>query len=108
MTTPVRKRILVGVGGGIAATKACSVIRHYTEAGRRPRHPDRRRLEFVGAATFEALGPPVSTTVFDNVDEVAHVRLGQEADLVVVAPATADLLARAASGRADDLLTASC
>ena len=64
--------------------------------------------EGVGKATFEALsGNPVSTTVFDDVDEVAHVRLGQGADLVVIAPATADLMARAAQGRADDLLTAS-
>ena len=103
------KRVALGVTGGIAAYKACSVIRHYTEAGHDVRViPTAAALEFVGAATFEALsGHPVSTTVFDNVDEVAHVRLGQEADLVVVAPATADLLARAASGRADDLLTAS-
>jgi phosphopantothenoylcysteine decarboxylase / phosphopantothenate---cysteine ligase len=69
--------------------------------------PTESALKFVGAATFEALsGNPVRTTVFENVDEVLHVRIGQEADLVVVAPATADLIARAASGRADDLLTA--
>ena len=69
--------------------------------------PRRRRCEFVGAATFEALsGQPVHTGVFADVPAVPHVKLGQEADLVVVAPATADLLARAASGRADDLLTA--
>jgi phosphopantothenoylcysteine decarboxylase/phosphopantothenate--cysteine ligase len=69
--------------------------------------PTESALKFVGAATFEALsGNPVRTTVFENVDDVLHVRIGQEADLVVVAPATADLIARAASGRADDLLTA--
>ncbi len=109
MTTRARKRILVGVGGGIAAYKVCSVIRHFTEAGHDVHVvPTAAALRFVGAATFEALsGHPVATTVFENVDEVAHVRLGQEADLVVVAPATADLLARAAGGRADDLLTAS-
>lgn len=104
-----RRRILVGVGGGIAAYKVCSVIRHFTEAGHDVRVvPTRSALKFIGAATFEALsGNPVSTEVFDDVDQVAHVRLGQGADLVVIAPATADLMARAASGRADDLLTAS-
>jgi phosphopantothenoylcysteine decarboxylase/phosphopantothenate--cysteine ligase len=69
--------------------------------------PTESALNFVGAATFEALsGQPVRTGVFEDVDQVPHVRIGQEADLVVVAPATADLLARAVSGRADDLLTA--
>ncbi|GAB35181.1 bifunctional phosphopantothenoylcysteine decarboxylase/phosphopantothenate--cysteine ligase CoaBC, partial [Gordonia otitidis] len=110
MTTPgVKRRILVGVGGGIAAYKVCSVIRHFTEAGHEVRViPTRAALEFVGAATFEALsGHPVSAEVFEHVDQVPHVRLGQNADLVIVAPATADLMARAAIGRADDLLTAS-
>ena len=107
--TKTRRRILVGVGGGIAAYKVCSVIRHFTEAGHEVRVvPTPAALEFVGKATFEALsGHPVTTSVFDDVDEVAHVRLGQGADLVVIAPATADLMARAAQGRADDLLTAS-
>ncbi|WP_260464833.1 bifunctional phosphopantothenoylcysteine decarboxylase/phosphopantothenate--cysteine ligase CoaBC [Corynebacterium bovis] len=102
--------VVVGVGGGIAAYKACQVVRTFTEAGHDVRViPTEAALRFVGAATFEALsGNPVSTTVFDNVDEVEHVRLGHEADLVVVAPATADLMARLAHGRADDLLTASC
>ncbi|MCB1289245.1 MAG: bifunctional phosphopantothenoylcysteine decarboxylase/phosphopantothenate--cysteine ligase CoaBC, partial [Mycobacterium sp.] len=102
------KRIIVGVAGGIAAYKACSVVRHLGEAGHQVRVvPTESALRFVGAATFEALsGHPVRTGVFEDVPEVPHVRLGQEADLVVVAPATADLLARAASGRADDLLTA--
>ena len=102
------KRIIVGVAGGIAAYKACSVVRQLSEAGHRVRVvPTESALRFVGAATFEALsGHPVRTGVFEDVPEVPHVRLGQEADLVVVAPATADLLARAAAGRADDLLTA--
>lgn len=102
------KRIVVGVAGGIAAYKACSLIRLFTEAGHQVRViPTESALNFVGAATFEALsGQPVQTGVFADVPEVAHVRLGQQADLVVVAPATADLLARAAAGRADDLLTA--
>ncbi|QIV84802.1 bifunctional phosphopantothenoylcysteine decarboxylase/phosphopantothenate--cysteine ligase CoaBC [Mycolicibacterium frederiksbergense] len=103
-----RKRIIVGVAGGIAAYKACTVVRQLTEAGHEVRViPTESALKFVGAATFEALsGHRVQTGVFENVDEVPHVRLGQEADLVVVAPATADLLARAVAGRADDLLTA--
>jgi phosphopantothenoylcysteine decarboxylase/phosphopantothenate--cysteine ligase len=68
--------------------------------------PTVNALKFVGAASWEALsGNPVSADVFDRVDEVRHVRLGREADLVVVAPATADLMAKAAHGRADDLLT---
>ncbi|MDX1872625.1 bifunctional phosphopantothenoylcysteine decarboxylase/phosphopantothenate--cysteine ligase CoaBC [Mycolicibacterium sp. 120266] len=103
-----RKRIVVGVAGGIAAYKACTVVRQLAEAGHSVRVvPTESALKFVGAATFEALsGHPVHTGVFENVDEVPHVRIGQEADLVVVAPATADLLARAVAGRADDLLTA--
>ncbi|MCZ0727168.1 bifunctional phosphopantothenoylcysteine decarboxylase/phosphopantothenate--cysteine ligase CoaBC [Mycolicibacterium iranicum] len=102
------KRIIVGVAGGIAAYKAATVVRQLTEAGHSVRVvPTESALKFVGAATFEALsGNPVHTGVFEDVHEVPHVRIGQAADLVVVAPATADLLARAASGRADDLLTA--
>lgn len=101
-------RIIVGVGGGIAAYKACTVVRQLAEAGHSVRVvPTESALQFVGAATFEALsGEPARTGVFDDVPEVPHVRLGQDADLVVVAPATADLLSRAATGRADDLLTA--
>lgn len=103
-----RKRVVVGVAGGIAAYKACTVVRQLAEAGHSVRVvPTESALHFVGAATFEALsGQPVRTGVFSDVDQVPHVRIGQEADLVVVAPATADLMARAVSGRADDLLTA--
>lgn len=102
------RRFVVGVGGGIAAYKACYVIRNLKEHGDEVRVvPTDAALNFVGAATLEALsGNPVSTTVFDAVDEVQHVRIGQEADGIVVAPATADLIARIATGRADDLLTA--
>lgn len=102
------RRIVVGVGGGIAAYKACTLIRSFTESGHRVRViPTAAALEFVGRATFEALsGNPVHTGVFADVPQVPHVRLGQEADLVVIAPATADLMARAVHGRADDLLTA--
>jgi phosphopantothenoylcysteine decarboxylase / phosphopantothenate---cysteine ligase len=103
-----RKRIVVGVSGGIAAYKACSVVRQLTEAGHHVRVvPTESALRFVGAATFEALsGEPVHTGVFEDVPDVPHVQIGKFADLVVVAPATADVLARAAHGRADDLLTA--
>jgi phosphopantothenoylcysteine decarboxylase/phosphopantothenate--cysteine ligase len=103
-----RKRIIVGVAGGIAAYKACTLVRQLAEAGHSVRVlPTESALRFVGAATFEALsGNPVHTGVWDDVHEVPHVRIGQGADLVVVAPATADLLARAVAGRADDLLTA--
>lgn len=103
-----RKRIVVGVSGGIAAYKACSVVRQLAEAGHSVRViPTESALKFVGAATFEALsGEPVHTDVWQDVPDVPHVQIGKQADLVVVAPATADLLARAAHGRADDLLTA--
>ncbi|MGB7142897.1 flavoprotein, partial [Mycobacterium sp.] len=106
--TDNRKRIVVGVSGGIAAYKAATVVRQLTEAGHQVRViPTESALRFVGAATFEALsGEPVQTGVFEDVPLVPHVAIGQGADLVVVAPATADLLARAVGGRADDLLTA--
>ncbi|MBA2310854.1 MAG: phosphopantothenoylcysteine decarboxylase, partial [Pseudonocardiales bacterium] len=106
MTTP--RRVLLGVSGGIAAYKACEVLRGLTETGHDVHVlPTASALRFVGAATFEALsGHPVHTDLFADVPEVPHVRLGQQAELVVVAPATSDLLARAAHGRADDLLTA--
>jgi phosphopantothenoylcysteine decarboxylase / phosphopantothenate---cysteine ligase len=102
-------RVLLGVAGGIAAYKSAELLRRLTETGHSVRVlPTPSALEFVGAATFEALsGEPVHTGVFTDVPHVPHVRLGQEAELVVVAPATADLMARAAAGRADDLLTAS-
>ena len=100
-------RIVLGVGAGIAAYKACELLRRLTEAGHQVRVvPTRDSLRFVGAATWAALsGQPAAVSVFHDVHEVPHVRLGQEADLVFAAPATADLLARAASGQADDLLT---
>ena len=105
--TPPRPRVVLGVGGGIAAYKACEVLRRLTESGHDVRVvPTASALRFVGAPTWEALsGHPVSTEVWDSVPEVPHVRLGKSADLVLVAPATADLLARAAHGLADDLLT---
>ena len=99
--------VVLGVSGGIAAYKACELLRLLTESGHRVRVvPTASALEFVGAATWAALsGQPVSTGVWDDVHEVPHVRIGQAAALVVVAPATADVLAKAAHGMADDLLT---
>jgi phosphopantothenoylcysteine decarboxylase / phosphopantothenate---cysteine ligase len=106
MTDP-RRRIVLGVTGGIAAYKAALLLRLFTEAGHDVRVvPTAAALKFVGEPTWAALsGHPVATDVWSDVHEVPHVRLGQTADLVVVAPATTDLLARAAHGLADDLLT---
>ena len=99
--------VILGVGGGIAAYKACELLRLFTESGHSVRVvPTAAALRFVGSATWEALsGQPASADVWTYADEVPHVRLGRSTDLVVVAPATADLLARAAHGLADDLLT---
>jgi len=102
-----RPRVVLGVSGGIAAYKACELLRRLTESGHDVTVvPTASALEFVGAPTWAALsGKPVSTDVWSDVHEVPHVRIGQGADLVVVAPATADLMAKAAHGLADDLLT---
>ncbi len=102
-----RPRVVLGVSGGIAAYKACELLRRLTESGHDVTVvPTAAALGFVGAPTWAALsGKPVSADVWDRVHEVPHVRIGQGADLVVVAPATADLLAKAAHGLADDLLT---
>ncbi|MFF9818550.1 bifunctional phosphopantothenoylcysteine decarboxylase/phosphopantothenate--cysteine ligase CoaBC [Streptomyces sp. NPDC014006] len=102
-----KPKVVLGVSGGIAAYKACELLRRFTESGHDVRVvPTASALHFVGAATWSALsGNPVSTEVWDAVHEVPHVRIGQRADLVVVAPATADMLAKAAHGLADDLLT---
>jgi len=105
--TVARQRVILGVTGGIAAYKACSLLRLFTEGGYDVTVvPTAAALKFVGAATWAALsGKPVPTDLWTDVHEVPHVRLGQHADLLVVAPATADLMARAAHGLADDLLT---
>jgi len=101
-------RVVLGVGAGIAAYKSCELLRLLTESGHQVRVvPTPDALRFVGEATWAALsGQPVTTDAWTGVSDVPHVRLGQTADLVVVAPATADLLARAAAGMAGDLLTA--
>ncbi|MEU9720430.1 bifunctional phosphopantothenoylcysteine decarboxylase/phosphopantothenate--cysteine ligase CoaBC [Streptomyces sp. NPDC047976] len=102
-----KPKVVLGVSGGIAAYKACELLRRLTESGHDVRVvPTASSLNFVGEATWAALsGNPASTEVWETVHEVPHVRIGQAADLVVVAPATADMLAKAAHGLADDLLT---
>jgi phosphopantothenoylcysteine decarboxylase/phosphopantothenate--cysteine ligase len=106
-TSQSRPHVVLGVSGGIAAYKACELLRRFTESGHDVTVvPTAAALHFVGAPTWSALsGKPVSAEVWDGVHEVPHVRIGQSADLVVVAPATADVLAKAAHGLADDLLT---
>lgn len=95
------------MGGGIAAYKSCELLRRFQASGHDVTViPTKSSLEFIGSSTWEALsGKPVTTEVFDSVYEVPHVRLGQEADLFVIAPATANLIAKLANGLADDLLT---
>ncbi|KUJ64768.1 phosphopantothenoylcysteine decarboxylase [Streptomyces albus subsp. albus] len=102
-----KPKVVLGVSGGIAAYKACELLRRLTESGHEVRVvPTASALHFVGEATWAALsGQSAATEVWEGVHEVPHVRIGQTADLVVVAPATADMLAKAAHGLADDLLT---
>jgi phosphopantothenoylcysteine decarboxylase/phosphopantothenate--cysteine ligase len=100
-------RVVLGVSGGIAAYKACELLRRFSESGHDVTVvPTASALKFIGAPTWSALsGKPVATDVWTDVHAVPPVHIGQQADVVVVAPATADLLARAAHGLADDLLT---
>src|SRR3984893_6125834 len=101
-------RVVLGVGAGIAAYKACELLRLLTDSGHQVRVvPPPDALRFIGEATWAALsGQPVTTDPWTGVAEVPHVRIGQSTDLVLVAPATADLLARAAAGMGGDLLPA--
>jgi len=101
------REVILGVGGGIAAYKSCELLRRLQDRGYSVTVvPTPSSLNFVGAATWEALsGRPVTTQVWERVDEVRHISLAASADALVIAPATADLIARIASGRADDLLT---
>src|ERR1700753_2015183 len=105
---PEAPQVILGVSAGIAAYKACELLRRLTESGHRVRViPTPDALRFVGEPTWAALsGEPVTTDVWTGVSDGPHVKLGQGADLVFVAPATADLLARAATGLSGDLLTA--
>jgi phosphopantothenoylcysteine decarboxylase/phosphopantothenate--cysteine ligase len=106
MAAPTRE-VILGVGGGIAAYKACDLLRRMQDLGFAVTViPTPSSLNFVGAATWEALsGRQVTTSVFESVDQVRHVSLARIAEAIVIAPATADLIARIAAGRADDLLT---
>ncbi len=101
------REVILGVGGGIAAYKSCDLLRRLQDQGFGVTViPTPSSLNFVGSATWEALsGRPVTTTVWEKVDEVRHVSLGSASDFIIIAPATADLIARIAQGRADDLLT---
>ncbi len=101
------QKLVLGVGGGIAAYKACDLLRRFQDSGFDVTViPTPAALNFVGTATWEALsGKKVSTQVWENAGYVGHVKLGSEARYLVIAPATADLIARIAMGRADDLLT---
>ena len=107
MTFPRGREIVLGVGAGIAAYKSCELLRRLQDRGFLVTVvPTPSSLNFVGKATWEALSArPVRSEVWQDADSVSHVSLGEKADLIVVAPATADLIARIASGRADDLLT---
>ncbi len=106
--TLTRRRVVLGVSGGIACYKACTVARRLTEMGAAVDVIlTSAAREFVGPVTFEALTQrPVLTSLWDRDAALAHIRLDRAADLIVVAPATANLIARAAGGIADDLLTA--
>ena len=100
-------KVILGVGGGIAAYKSCDLLRRMQERNYEVTVvPTPSALNFVGTATWEALsGKKVTTQVWESVDEVRHVKLAAENELIIISPATADLIARIAMGRADDLLT---
>jgi phosphopantothenoylcysteine decarboxylase/phosphopantothenate--cysteine ligase len=101
------REVILGVGGGIAAYKSCELLRRLQDRGYVITVvPTPASLNFVGVATWEALsGRPVTTQVWESVHTVPHVALAERADFFLIAPATADLIARLAMGRADDLLT---
>ena len=105
--TTARREIILGVGGGIAAYKSCDLLRRLQDQGFAVTVvPTPSSLNFVGSATWEALsGREVTASVFESVDQVRHVSLAKLAEAIIIAPATADLIARIAQGRADDLLT---
>jgi phosphopantothenoylcysteine decarboxylase/phosphopantothenate--cysteine ligase len=106
MSAPTRE-IILGVGGGIAAYKACDLLRRLQDANFAVTVvPTPSSLNFVGKATWEALsGRKVTSEVWEDVELVRHISLAKEGEAIIIAPATADLIARIAAGRADDLLT---
>ena len=107
ITFPRGRELILGVSAGIAAYKSCELLRRLQDHGFLVTViPTESSLNFVGKATWEALsGRPVSTSVWENIDSVSHVSLGDKADFLLIAPATADVIARIAQGRADDLLS---
>jgi phosphopantothenoylcysteine decarboxylase/phosphopantothenate--cysteine ligase len=107
ITFPRGRELILGVSAGIAAYKSCELLRRLQDHGFLVTViPTESSLNFVGKATWEALsGRPVSTSVWENIDSVSHVSLGDKADFLLIAPATADVIARLAQGRADDLLS---
>lgn len=107
ITFPRGREVVLGVSAGIAAYKSCELLRRLQDQGFLVTVvPTLSSLNFVGKATWEALsGRPVSTSVWENADSVSHVSLADKCDLIIVAPATADVISRIAHGRADDLLT---
>lgn len=104
---PRGRKLLLGVSGGISAYKSCELLRRLQDQGFIVDVvPTAASLNFVGKATWEALsGRKVMTDLWSDVESVPHISMAKENDLILIAPATADLLAKLASGRADDLLT---
>ncbi len=102
------RELVLGVGAGIAAYKSCELLRRLQDRGFNVTViPTKNSLNFVGRATWEALShKPVRIDLWEEVDQVPHIDIGRRANLILIAPATADLISRIASGRADDLLTA--
>lgn len=107
ITFPSGREILLGVGGGIAAYKSCDLLRRLQDFGNRVSVlPTENSLNFVGKVTWEALsGREVFTDLWEKNMGVTHIELAKRSELIVVGPATADLIAKIATGRADDLLT---
>jgi phosphopantothenoylcysteine decarboxylase/phosphopantothenate--cysteine ligase len=107
ITFPRGREVILGVSAGIAAYKSCELLRRLQDCGFSVTViPTESSLNFVGKATWEALsGRAVATSVWENAASVSHVSIAELSDLIIVAPATADVIARIAHGRADDLLT---
>jgi len=105
--TLLGRELILGVGGGISAYKSADLLRRLQDVGFGVSViPTRASLNFVGSATWEALsGRPVNQNLWENVHEVPHIKRAREANLILIAPATADLIAKISGGIADDLLT---
>ena len=101
---PEGRELVLGVSGGISAYKSCDLVRRLRESGFLVTViPTQNSLNFVGTATWEALsGRPVATDLWNNIHDVAHIKLAKQATAIVIAPATANLLAKLAHGLADN------